>query len=99
MILRRVKKPYRYERYTSYANFTAISRQVYPASLPDASAGYCQRALVDESRMIRTQMETHNRSEKVAVFGTPYAIPPRNSNSNSPHFKEGIITLTLLSRI
>jgi len=58
-----------------------ISRQVYPASLPDVSAGYCQRALVDESGMIRTQMGTHNISEMVAVLGTPCAIPSRNSNS------------------
>jgi hypothetical protein len=36
---------------------------------------------VDETGMIRNQMETHNRSEIVAVLGTPCAIPSRNSNS------------------
>jgi hypothetical protein len=35
---------------------SAISHQVSPASLPDVSDGYCQRALVNESGMIRTQM-------------------------------------------
>jgi hypothetical protein len=33
----------------------AISHQVSPASLQNVSAGYCQRALVDGSEMIRTQ--------------------------------------------
>jgi hypothetical protein len=58
-----------------------ISHQVSLALLPGVSAGYYQRALVDESGMIRTQ-EKHNRSVMVAVYGTPCAIPPRiNSNS------------------
>jgi hypothetical protein len=39
------------ERDTS-AKFTAISRQVSPASLFVVSIGYYQRALVDESGMI-----------------------------------------------
>jgi hypothetical protein len=38
-----------YERNTSLEKFMAISRQVSSASLPGVSAGYCQRALVDES--------------------------------------------------
>jgi hypothetical protein len=46
------------------------------ASLLAASAGYCQRPPVDDSVMIRTHMETHNRSVIVAVYGTPCAIPP-----------------------
>jgi hypothetical protein len=41
-------------------------------------AGYCQRALVDESGMIRTQKGTHKRSVMVAVYGTPSVIPPGN---------------------
>jgi hypothetical protein len=45
------------------------------------SAGYCQRAPVDESGMIRTQMMTHNESEMVAVLGTSWAIPLLNINS------------------
>jgi hypothetical protein len=40
------------------------------------SAGYCQRALVDESGIIRTQMGTHNRPVMVAVHGTHCEIPP-----------------------
>jgi hypothetical protein len=39
--------------------------------------------LVDESGTIRTQMGKQNRSEMVAVLGTPHAIAPRRSNSNS----------------
>jgi hypothetical protein len=34
-----------------------IFLQVSPASLLGVSSGYCQRVLVDESRMIGTQME------------------------------------------
>jgi hypothetical protein len=46
---------------TSQAKFMAISLQVFPSLLPDSSAGYCQRPLVDESGMIKTQIGTHNR--------------------------------------
>jgi hypothetical protein len=31
---------------------------------------------MDEAGLIRSQMGTHNRSEMVAVCGTPNAIPP-----------------------
>jgi hypothetical protein len=54
-ILRHVKTPAEYEKDALSAKFMAISRQVYTASLPGVSAGYCQRALVDELRMIKTQ--------------------------------------------
>jgi hypothetical protein len=57
----------------------AISRHASPPSLPDLSAAYCQRPLVDESGMIKTQIGTHNTSEMVALLGTPCAIPPHNS--------------------
>jgi hypothetical protein len=50
------------------------------------SAGYCQRALVDESGMIITRMGMHNRSEMVAVHRKPCAIPPRNSNTGADFF-------------
>jgi hypothetical protein len=40
----------------SSAKLTAIPRQVFPDSLLGVSAGTCERALVDESGMIRTQM-------------------------------------------
>jgi hypothetical protein len=46
------------------------------ALLLDVSTGYCQRALVHESGMIRTQMGTYKRSEMVTVHETPCAIPP-----------------------
>jgi hypothetical protein len=39
-------------------NSTGICCQVSPALLPDISAGNCQRALMDESGIIRTQMGT-----------------------------------------
>jgi hypothetical protein len=39
-----------------------ICCQVSPALLLCVSAGICQRALVDESGMIRTQMGTHSKS-------------------------------------
>jgi hypothetical protein len=42
-------------------NLGTISRQVSPASLPDVFTGNCQRALVDESGMIKYQMGTRNR--------------------------------------
>jgi len=58
-----LKNPAEYERDILSAKFTVISRQVSPDSLLGVSAGICQRALVDESGMIRTQMGTHNRSE------------------------------------
>jgi hypothetical protein len=38
------------------------SHKVSPDSLLGISADICQRYLVDESGMIRTQMETENRS-------------------------------------
>jgi hypothetical protein len=57
-----------------------ISLQVSPDLLLGVSAGYCQRALVRESGMISTQTRKHNRTEMVAVYGTPCATPPRNSN-------------------
>jgi len=60
----------------------AISCQISPALLPDVSAGYCQRALVDESGMIRTQIGMHNRSEMFTVHGMPCTISLCNSNSS-----------------
>jgi hypothetical protein len=51
-----LKNPAEYEIGTSSAKFTDISHQGFPALLQGGCAGYCQRALVDESGMIRTQM-------------------------------------------
>jgi hypothetical protein len=52
-----------YDRDTSPAKLTDISAKFHYSSLIIVSAGICQRALVDDSRMIRTQMRTHSRSE------------------------------------
>jgi hypothetical protein len=45
-----------YEGDTSCTKFMAISHQVSPALLPGVSAGYCQRALVDKSGMIKAEI-------------------------------------------
>jgi hypothetical protein len=57
-----LKIPAEYDRDTSPAKLTDISRKVLPASLLGVSADICQRALAHESGMIRTQMGMHNRS-------------------------------------
>jgi hypothetical protein len=49
--------------------------QVFRALLLDVS-GVCQRALVDESWIIRTQMGMHNRSEMASVLGSPCVLAP-----------------------
>jgi hypothetical protein len=59
-----------------------ISRQVLPPLLLGVSAGYFQRAVVGESKVIVAQMEKHNASVMVAIYGTPWTIPLRNNNSN-----------------
>jgi hypothetical protein len=45
-----------------------------------ASAGIYQRALAEESGMIRTQMEMHNNQKMAAVHGTLCMTPPHNSD-------------------
>jgi hypothetical protein len=57
-----LKIPVEYDRDASSTKLTDISRQVPLCFAIGVSAGICQRALVDESGMIRTQMVTHNRS-------------------------------------
>jgi hypothetical protein len=57
-------------------NSVAISCQVFPAFLLDVSTGNLQTDLVDESEMIRNQIGTHNRSEMVAVQGSPCVPTP-----------------------
>jgi hypothetical protein len=57
-------------------NLLAISGQVSPALLIGVSAGNCQRFLVDESSIIRTQMGTHNGSEIVEVRRSPCVPAP-----------------------
>jgi hypothetical protein len=52
-----LKNPAEYERDTSSAKFTTILVKLLPTSLLGVSAGYYQTALVEESGMIRTQME------------------------------------------
>jgi hypothetical protein len=56
-------------------------------------------ALVDESGMIITQKGKHNRSKMVAVHGTPFSIPPRNSNNNSVLLVEKKVTYYILDII
>jgi hypothetical protein len=51
-----LKNPVKYERDTLSEKFTAICCQVLPALLLHVSDIYGQRALVDESGVIRTQM-------------------------------------------
>jgi hypothetical protein len=80
-ILWHIEEPYKYEKRYFIAKFTAISHQVSPALLLRVSVGNCQRALVDESGMVRIQMGTHSRLEMVTVHGTPCVIPCYNSNS------------------
>jgi hypothetical protein len=63
-------------------NSVATPRQVSPASLQHVSAVNFQGALVDESGMIRNQIQTHDKSEIVAVQGSPLR-PPNINNSNS----------------
>jgi hypothetical protein len=54
----------------------AISHQVSPASLLDVSADNHQRALVDETEIIRAQIGIHNRLEMVTVQGLPCVLTP-----------------------
>jgi hypothetical protein len=56
-----LKIPVEYDRDTLLAKLTDFFTKILPALLLGGSAGICQRALVDESRMMRTQMEMHNR--------------------------------------
>jgi hypothetical protein len=73
-----LKIPEEYDTYTSLGNLSTFLAKFLPASLLGASAGICQKALVDESGMIRTQMGKHDK-KMVAVHGTLCTIPPRNS--------------------
>jgi hypothetical protein len=57
-----LKIPAEYDRDTSPVKFKDISRQLL-ASLLGVSAVICDRALVDESGMIRTQLGMHIGSE------------------------------------
>jgi hypothetical protein len=93
-ILWHVKEPAEYDRDTSLVKTTAVSRQMSHALLVAASADYYQRSLMDESGMIRTLMGTDSRSVMVAVHGTHYAIPSRNTNckSNSNIAQRALVT-------
>jgi hypothetical protein len=82
-ILRHVEDPYRYVKnillrkntWSFLAKFLLLRYQM--------SAGYLQRALVEEPGFIITQVGTQNRSETAAALGTPFAIPLRNRNSGA----------------
>jgi hypothetical protein len=63
-------------------NLRPFNAEFSPASLLGVFACYCQRDLVDESGMIRTQMgnaqvfiHAHNRSVIVSALGTSFAKP------------------------
>jgi hypothetical protein len=73
-----LKIPAEYDRDTTSSKFKDICHKL-PASPLDVSAAN-QRALVDESGVIRTQMGKHNRSENGCTHGTLCTIPPHNSN-------------------
>jgi hypothetical protein len=60
-VLRHVKDAYSMREIYLKAKFTDISRQVFHSSLLVVSAGYCQRTVVGELGLIRTQMGKHNR--------------------------------------
>jgi hypothetical protein len=75
-ILRHVKERYKYEkRYLVEKKIDGQFSRSSPALLLFFLL-VIERDLVDELRTIRTQMGTHNRSDVVAVHGTPCAIPP-----------------------
>jgi hypothetical protein len=78
-----LKNPAEYERDTLSAKFEPFLAKFLPASFPDVSAGICQRALVDKTIMIRTQIGTRNRSEMAAVHGTLCVIQHSNSKQYS----------------
>jgi hypothetical protein len=80
-----LKFPAEYDRDTSSAKFRAISRQIYFPLLPVVSAGYCQRALVDESGTIRTQMGTQNTLKNGRGAWDALCNTTHYSNSN-PRF-------------
>jgi hypothetical protein len=65
----------------------AMSRQHSPDSLLRVSAGTCQRALVDKSGMIRTQMGSTIDHKMVAVYGTLCKIPHRKRNGSEVYLK------------
>jgi hypothetical protein len=70
------------KRDTCKQNSRTFLANRFLALLLGVSASYCQRALVGESGMIIIQLGKLNRSLMVAVCGTPYSVPSRNSNSN-----------------
>jgi hypothetical protein len=69
-------------RYNSPAKLTDVCRLVSPCFLPSVSAGICQRAVVDESGMIRTQMATRNRSKRSQCMGRFVRYHPATVTSN-----------------
>jgi hypothetical protein len=63
-------------------NSAAVCCQLSSVLLLDVSAGNCQRAVVDESKIIRNEIGTLNRSEMLRCKGC--LVPqPHSSNSDS----------------
>jgi hypothetical protein len=69
-----------YESDVSSENFTATFRQICTDSLLGVCAGIFQRTLVDESDMIKTQIETQTDQKMAAAHGSLCTTPHRNSN-------------------
>jgi hypothetical protein len=66
-------------------NATTISRQVSPACVVDVSDDNFQRAVVDESGIIRSQLGRHNKSKWSQCKGR-LAYPSRNNNPPLPFY-------------
>jgi hypothetical protein len=69
------------KRDTCRLNSQTFIAKLLPASLLGVCAGYFQATEVGGSGIIISQMWKHTRSVMVAVYGTRFAIPPRNSNN------------------
>jgi hypothetical protein len=74
-----LKTPAEYDGDTSPAKLADFFTKFLPASLLDVSAIICQRAVVDESGVIRTQGCVMDH-KMVVVHETACVIPPRKSN-------------------
>jgi hypothetical protein len=62
-VLQHVKGLAEYDRDTLPSKLMDISHKFLPALILGMSAGICQRAIMNDSGMIRTWMGMHNRAE------------------------------------
>jgi hypothetical protein len=70
-ILRHVKDPASMIQILRRQNSATIFSPNFSCFATNVCARNCERAVVDESGILRTQMGTHNRSEMVALKGSP----------------------------